>query len=69
MNATNDITAVNTVLSNSVLMEVVPEEERSHSGSISKMEIEKKQDQKAQQLNEIQFQMQELQLRFEELRK
>ena len=49
-------------------MEVVPEEERS-SGSISKMEIEKKQDQKAQQLNEIQFQMQEAQLRFEELRK
>ena len=68
MNATNDITTVNTVLSNSVLMEVVPEEERS-SGSISKMEIEKKQDQKAQQLNEIQFQMQEAQLRFEELRK
>ena len=69
VNATNDIVTTNTVLSNSVLMEVVPEEERSHSGSVSDMEIEQKQAQKAQQLREIQFQMQEMQLKFDELRK
>ena len=66
INATGDIIQTNTLLTPNI-MEVPEDEERSASGSQN--EPDQQEREKMLKLQEIQFQMQETQLRFEELRK